>query len=376
MVRRPAASLPPAPVEVTVALEPVYNILTSMSALWQPEKSSGLDDWVIRTAAQLPPAVRQRHAVLFGAFWLDSLTNLVAHGAATADFPAYLAAIAAQDPVTVRDKLLDGLLASPNMRVFLDTPLLPVPTRSALLADVTVYIRYLEQLTGKQWPAGLLAEAYQLLNEPVQLQTSLVDHLEQLWATVLAPEWARIQPILQESVDAFQAVDFGGLSVLDAMQVVTGRNLRSLFRVEALLDYQRIRFIPHLHSGPYIVLFGNRYELCLTFAARRPHRQASAFSALDQAELVNRLRALADETRIQILAALRQTGELSTQEIIDRFQLNKSAASRHLRQLFANNLITERREEGAKKVYGLNSHTITETAQLLAGLAGQEADSQ
>lgn len=371
MLRRPAASLPPVPLTVTVALEPVYNILASMAALWEPDKNSGLDAWVIRTAAHLKPAVRQQHALLFGAFWLDSLTNLVPRGAATEDFPTYLTTLAAQAAVTVRDQLLDGLLHSPNTRIIMDAPLLPVPTRAALLADATFYIRYLEQLTGKQWPTGLLAEAHRLLNQPQELQTVLVTHLRQLWETTVEPEWQRVRPILQESVDAFQPVDFSGLSILEAMQVVTGRNLRSLFRLETLLDYRRIRFIPHLHGGPYIVLFGNEQELCLTFAARRPHRQQGSLSALDQAELVNRLRALADETRIQILAALRQAGELSTPEIMERFQLNKSAASRHLRQLYANNLITERREEGAKKVYALNHHTVNESAQLLAGLGGQ-----
>lgn len=354
-----------------MALEPVYNILAIMAALWKPSKSGSMEEWLVRTAAQMQPDVRQLHAVLFGAFFLDSLTQMLPGGLATVDFPTYLAAVAAHDPVAIRDNLLDGLRHSPNTRILADVPALPTPARSALLADAAGYMRYLEQVAGKEWPPGLLAEAHALLNDPLRLHTTIVAHLQQLWETAVAAEWARVRPLLQESVDAFQSVNFAGLSILEAMQVVTGRNLRSLFRQEALLGYRRVRFIPHLHSGPYIALFGDLHELCVLFPARRPRRHPDhQLTALDQAELVNRLSALADATRLQILVALREAGELSTQEIMARFKLNKSTASRHLRQLYANNLITERREEGAKKVYGLNAATINEAAQLLSRLGG------
>ena len=60
--------------------------------------------------------------------------------------------------------------------------------------------------------------------------------------------------------------------------------------------------------------------------------------------------------------------QLSTQAIIDRFALDKSAASRHLRQLVATDLIEEKREEGAKKVYQLNGRAVDEIMRMLNGL--------
>jgi DNA-binding transcriptional ArsR family regulator len=367
--------LPPQPVEAVVALEPVYSILVSMAALDGNDDLSGLDEWARWTAQSLPTDIRQRYDCTLGVFWLDSLTNLVPHGAATESFPAYLDAVAALDAVELRDRLLYWLIHSSHGRINAELGQPPAPTLATLLASRDAYLNYLAQLLNKKLDStdraldsARFSEAHALLNQPQQLQTMLVTLMRYLWEGVVAPEWDRVRPLLQESVDAFQQVNLSGMTMLEAMQAVTGRDLRPLFRLEGLLEYRRVRFIPHLHNGPYIVFFGNDQELCLTFAARRPQRTATTLSVLDQAELVNRLQALADPLRLQILSALRQAGELSTQEIMDRFRLNKSAASRHLRQLFASNLITERREEGAKKIYTLNAAMLHDVQQMLGKL--------
>lgn len=62
-------------------------------------------------------------------------------------------------------------------------------------------------------------------------------------------------------------------------------------------------------------------------------------------------------------------GELSTQDIIERFDLNKSAASRYLGQLFANGFIQERRDTNGKtKFYSIKDDVIDEFLQSIAKL--------
>jgi len=367
----------PQPVIAVVALEPVYSILMSMAALRNPENYGGLEEWVLQTASGMEPALREEHHLLFGWLWLDSLTNAVARGSATESFPAYLTALAAQDPTVLRDKLFYWLIHSPHLRVGyeyrLDMPTALQPMARSdlnlLLIHATAFVALMTERAHVNVEELKGAYAiHALFNQPEQLQARLVTHLQSLWDRFLAAEWPRVQPRLQATVEAFQPLQLENLSILEALQVVTGRDLRPVFRLDTVLTYRYIRFIPHVHTGPYIVWFGNDEELRIGFPARQPPSVAQRRPAFDLSTSVNRYKALADETRLAILLAMREAEELSTQAVIDQFALDKSSASRHLRQLVATSLIEEVRTEGAKKVYRINGKTIVELTQLLAQL--------
>lgn len=351
----------PQPVTAVVALEPVYNILMSMLALHIPENYGGLDDWVLQTANRMPPALREQHDFLFDWLWLDGLTNAVDRGPATESFPAYLAALQAQSPTALRDRLVYWFLHSPHGRVWYEYRHIVIPEPAVLLADYATFCTFLEERGhGKLEELAGVQTMYDLLTDPPRLQATLVTHLQTLWDDFLAVEWRRVEPKLHATVTAFSTVRLEGLAILEAMQVITGRDLRPVFRLDALFAYRRIRFIPHVHNGPYVIWFGDHEELRLGFPAHQPPVTTTLEPAFDLTTLTNRYSALADETRLAILLALRGGQELSTQDVIEQFKLDKSAASRHLRQLVATNLIEERREEGAKKVYRLRSRTIAE----------------
>jgi predicted transcriptional regulator len=361
----------PQPVTAVVALEPVYTILMSMTALHGSENYSGLDDWVLETVNRMEPALRAQHDLIFPWIGLDALANAVDRGPATESFPAFLNALATEPATTLRDKLLYWLLHSPHIRVGYEYPSVTPPDPATLLADYTAFIAFTEERLRMKIdePDERGAQTiHALFNQPEQLQSTLVTHLQTLWDEHLAAEWLRIQPKLQATVDAFQHVQLEGLSILEAMQVVTGRDLRPAFRLDALLAYRYVRFIPHLHSGPYILWFGDDEELRIGFAAHQPLLIAQPGTPFDLGILTNRCKGLADETRLAMLLALRTERELSTQEMIDRFALDKSTASRHLRQLVATSLIEERRVDGAKKVYRINKSAVDELIELLVTL--------
>jgi DNA-binding transcriptional ArsR family regulator len=208
---------------------------------------------------------------------------------------------------------------------------------------------------------------HELLNDPSRLQEALVDLLDTLWFDYFKPEWEVVRPGLESVVRAMSAVALDTLPLYEAMQAVTGRDLRGIFDDEELATFERIEFIPSKHNGPYISWFGNAHTLWIAYGARMP-----AADLVDTDQLLNYLNALGDATRLNILKALREQGELSTQQIMDLFDLNKSAASRHLRQLRANELIVEHREPDNKtKIYSLHSDTIAEVIKNIAQLLGK-----
>ncbi|MCB0107159.1 MAG: winged helix-turn-helix transcriptional regulator [Caldilineaceae bacterium] len=361
-------------VEVTVALEPVDSTLMSLAALREPAEYGGMDEWAVNTAAQLPTTLRERHNFWMKWLWMDTLANAVERTAAINSFPAYLDALAAEDATVLRDRLLHWLIHSVHVRLYAGTATTPATLRAdpaQLLRDGDHFAQWLlDRFTEKPLAAELadLPAFHALLNTPEALQAQLVPHLRQMWDEFLAPEWRRIAPRLQRCVDAFQALELRNIPMLDAMQVVTGRDLRPLFHLDVLWRYHRVRFIPAIHNGPYVVWYGDEEEVRIGFPAHEPPTHLGAGLRFDERTLVNRFKALADETRLAMLWALREAGELSTQELIDRFDLDKSAASRHLRQLVANDLLEERREEGAKKVYRLNDPAIDAVTRMLHGL--------
>ena len=90
---------------------------------------------------------------------------------------------------------------------------------------------------------------------------------------------------------------------------------------------------------------------------------------LSRNEIVVRLNALADDTRLRILRYIADNGEQRSQDIINELNLSQSAASRHLKQLSATGYLTEHRCEGAK-CYSLGEERLRDTFQaVLAFLA-------
>jgi ArsR family transcriptional regulator len=247
------------------------------------------------------------------------------------------------------------------------------PDFERLLADVQAYLRYQEdhyreKYAEKQqefsFDPAFYSEVHELLNDPPAMHNLIVSHLRDMWQEVMEPEWKRVAPILQDSVNAFQHFDYSGLTVYEAIRAVTGRDMRGHWE-EHLNQAEHLIFIPSVHSGPYITKFGNDpTTIPLIFGARLPEGARVVSPALSRSELIVRLGALADDTRLRILELLSEHDELCAQDIITMLDLSQSAASRHLRQLTATGYLVERRQE-VSKCYSLNRERVNDTFRAL-----------
>jgi DNA-binding transcriptional ArsR family regulator len=206
------------------------------------------------------------------------------------------------------------------------------------------------------------------LNDLPAMQSLIVSHFRDMWEQVLAPEWRRITPMLQASVDAFQQLDISGMSKFEAVQLVTGRDFEQSEREHwevVLEDLERLILIPCTHLGPYLGTFRSGHTAWVLFGARIPAGVQVHAPDLSRAEILVRLNALADDTRLRILKLIAGEGELRSQEIMTRLDLSQSAASRHLKQLSATGYLHERRCEGAK-CYALNQERVEDTLRALS----------
>ena len=93
---------------------------------------------------------------------------------------------------------------------------------------------------------------------------------------------------------------------------------------------------------------------------------------LNRSDLLVRLVALSDDTRLKILEMLVEQEEICAQDFINMLDLSQSSASRHLRQLTASGYLSERRRDVAK-CYSLNRDRIEDTIQSLSRFFGMKS---
>jgi len=118
--------------------------------------------------------------------------------------------------------------------------------------------------------------------------------------------------------------------------------------------------MPNPHIGPYVTRMYYGKNLLIVFGARIPEDSSIRIPELDRADIVARMSALADDTRLRILQMIAEHGELRSQEIIEEVELSQPSVSRYLTQLTATGYLQERRVNGSK-AYALNRDRIEKT---------------
>jgi DNA-binding transcriptional ArsR family regulator len=351
----------PPTISVQFTLAPAHNNLNSLLLLEQLGSRHGLGDWVQHTQEILPEERRRTNRMLFDVFYYA----LQPEDRNWGSFLEYVDHLETQDAVQMRDQAIYKL----GEKIGADDP-------AAMLANRTLFVETLKEFSlskskeheeefVEERIQGTLMDAHPLLNDPPAMQRIIIEHLRAMWEKYLAAEWERVQSMLQESIDAFQQLSFADKTAIEATRIVTGRDLGGIW--PALDTAQKIIFIPSAHLGPYVSLIPSESipgQVYLFYGARVPEGVEAKSPALSRSELLVRLNALADETRLAILELLTEHDELCAQDIMTTLQLSQSSASRHLRQLTATGYLVERRRDVAK-CYSLNMDRFNDTLTAL-----------
>ena len=91
-------------------------------------------------------------------------------------------------------------------------------------------------------------------------------------------------------------------------------------------------------------------------------------------DLIAKLRALADETRLQMLALIQKRGELCVCDFVNVLEITQSKASRHLRYLLNAGFLQDRRE--AVWSYYRIAENLDPQHQVLLGSVRKLADGE
>jgi DNA-binding transcriptional ArsR family regulator len=338
---------------IVVSLEPAVNATHSLLILAKEEGLSAFGEWATETALAMSSLERRRHRLVMIGFFFA-----VTPRQSWPSFPAYLEHLSGMPSLELRDKLLDAYIHLPCLDR--DDAAEPVD-KDAILDSADAYLEFLRgRFSPEHMDEELETHAYAYVVDPPAMKKLIVSHLGHMWDDYLAVEWDRVRPMLEEAVDAFGQVDFGVMSKLEAAQFVTGRTLDEEHWTRMLEKTEQLVFVPSAHVGSHLGKFKLDDSTALVFAAHLPEGVQLHAPELSRADVLVRLSALADDTRLQILKLLAEEGEMRSQEIISRLGLSQSAASRHLSQLTAAGYLSARRCEGSK-CYRINPERLEST---------------
>lgn len=343
---------------IRVALLPVNGALHSLSLIGKDSHVSGLASWISETAAAMSEEELEANRLV-----MIGMHYAIVPDEEWSSFPVYIDHLSRTPGNALRDRMLNRYCEEP-----LQAGVEHLISREEAVESPENYLAFLRQrFDPEKLDEELELRVFEFINDPTALRQVIVDHLWRMWRRYLKAEWERVLPTLKETVRAYQSVDFSQMSFVEAFRMVTGREYDEEKWAGIFTDAERLVFVPHPHLGPYLGAWLNKDKtLLIFFGPRQPRGLALDVPELSRAEIVVRLSALADDTRLRILRSIAEQGEMRSQEVMDALGLSQSAASRHLTQLTATGFLHERRCEGAK-CYTLNPERINDTLQALSG---------
>jgi len=343
---------------------PVHNMLCSLCLLNQPHLDH-ISPWVDRTLAALTPEEKQ-------AAELACDTGMFIGESAAGDVSRFASELRGRDPEELAAIAMDRLLVKAERQLGPDG----LPSRDEIRRDRDAYLGVVKRLLdeyGEPFDPEEASREYERYQDPSAFRDRLADGIELLWKNHLADEWERVRPAIEDSVRAFRSVRLPSGDLASRLQYVTGRDFVPGEWVELVSAAQEIVCVPSVHIGPYMILFefdGRRaFIVC---RARIPEGATVRSPALDRSDLLMKLDALSDSTRLRVLELSAERGLVTTQDVIDALELSQSSASRHLIQLAATGLLTVDGSERTKK-YRVNPRRIDDVCGGLKALVARRS---
>lgn len=346
------------------------DLITSLRLLQAVDAFEGLSEWVYQTAGILPNEFLDELKLMgYPIMWCfrrqDSLIwRLPPEHPAHASWSALHAYLKATPEVEFQRVALLNLAREAR-------EVAPAPSADeAMLRRMVTTVR---RVGYEKWGRAFVdlvddEPLLALIRAPNELKGRLIDLLSRFWQAYYHQDFAAHRDALARSV-AYHRRQKYSHSFADLFRQVTGRALTPTTQEyihEHLERIERVIFSPCAHLGLYFQLTMSYPILVVAFNYRTSPAQATDGTAA--IELFPPLKAVADESRLHILALL-QEREMYAQEIVEAVGLSQSTVSRHLQLLERTEVVITRQTRGMK-FYAINrtrGRAILDALQHLIG---------
>lgn len=334
------------------------NLYTAALLLASAQRFEGLGDWVFQMAPNLT-AVLSNHLAQFAhlmGYCVDLWGELMVltDQQARVNFDALVDSLTRQPEVVFRQAARRGL-----DRRLVEWQLAPagsaVKAARGELAPLLTQIWEQRQLRNSGPPGETLAEAQALiplLVDSGRLKDFLLFTVDALWKQVFEHRYTEDLAQIRRAVAYHRAQSYPN-EFRAAFAAITGRTFPSEVE-DRLLGVRLVVMTPTRHIGPYLVFSRQGQILYISFNADTAPSQTAPHERTGILYLP--LKALADETRLQIIGLL-VNGERYVGEIAQLLGLSDSSASRHLNLLTAAGILDVRKED-RQKFFSLNQERV------------------
>jgi DNA-binding transcriptional ArsR family regulator len=224
---------------------------------------------------------------------------------------------------------------------------------------------------GKKFKDEQLDYAIHLAQTPSELKALFISVITRFWEQFYQQEYEQCLPLVQRSIEYHRRQNYSA-DLATVFTAVTGRRFpKDKQDYEDYEDMERVIFVPSSHIGPFVMI-----KSCAEMEATvlihyncRPTSTPESKAAWNSGEvpaiqdIFPPIKALADETRLQILALL-DGKELYAQQIVDQLDISQSAVSRHLHLMVAGGILDSRKQE-SMKYYSISASTLAALAEKL-----------
>jgi ArsR family transcriptional regulator len=344
-----------APLDLVVTLVLVYRA---------PEMGAQADAWCTATRAALDSESAQMLDTLYGSsgrsiYFAEELLmsfDPLSPDRRNATYDTYRAALAHQSPAWFQNALKRALRRVHNEL----GEVLPDPADG----DRAAWERFLAPGITRANLAAIVA----LAMHPADLKAKTLALYDRYEEQFHAADFAASLEPLHGAAERAERLHESYLD--EAFADMTGNRLPPEIE-HAAREVERATFVPCAHLGPFLSYVLYPPELVVYFDATRPLGRPARNERLAEEPVASgdlaALRALADGTRLRIIAILR-SGELYAQEIVARLGISQSAVSRHLSMLESAGIVRVRPANGMK-YYAVNVGRLKQLAESLGHLA-------
>ncbi len=343
-----------------VEVEPAINAFGSMILLAKGADDAGIHEWVGKTLAKMSDEELFRHKLVMLGFYYSILPDLGGQS-----FEAYLENLDNMLPSIFRERLLAAyseICITEESKKDIGKPV----NWEEALSSADAYVSFLKRRFGEEFTdVEMETAAYQYVIDPVALKQLITGHIRWFWKNHLQAEWARVRPLVEQSAKAFNQLDVADMTRMELIHFVTGKEIHENKWEGDFESARELIFVPNAHIGPYMHVSKADGNFYIHFGAHLPEGSDISAPELDRAEIVSKLSALADETRLTILQLIAENDEMRASEVMEAVKLSQPSVSRYLAQLTANGYLQEKRVNGAKS-YTLNRDRIEKTLKAIS----------
>jgi len=240
------------------------------------------------------------------------------------------------------------------------------------LSNEEIFLNFLLDIFGEsKIDIEIEKKAYSYLVNPSEMKKMIYNHLNKIWTKYLSKEWENNRAVLAESIKAYSYLDVENLDSIKVVQYFGCHSMDCNWESlsEKINRAKKIYLVPSVHLGPYKGKIYNleNDEMWIFFGNLKPENtRIVSNSALSKADLLIHFNALSDGIRLEILKLCASGNEYSSQELMTQLAISQSAVSRHLKQLSATGLLSERRVNSSK-LYRINKDKIHTVVDSISG---------